>query len=127
MDFTRQNVIAAEVEKVIGALVSRSFNRAEFLKALDRFYVAIENAARTLPEFGDKQHFLNTVYERFFQGYSVKVAHGIVYTPRPIVDFMCASVALVLESEFGKKLGDKGVPCTCNFHETLSARVRDWT
>jgi hypothetical protein len=27
-----------------------------------------------------KQHFLNTVYERFFQGYSVKVVdtHGIV-------------------------------------------------
>jgi predicted helicase len=36
----------------------------------------------------DKQHFLNTVYERFFQGDSVKTAdtHGIVYTPQPIVD-----------------------------------------
>src|SRR5207244_1147092 len=79
-DFIRQNVIAAEVEKVIAAL---SFNRDAFLKSLDRFYVAIENAARTMPEFNDKQHFLNTVYERFFQGYSVKVAdtHGIVYTP----------------------------------------------
>ncbi len=47
-------------------------------------------------EFSDKQHFLNTVYERFFQGYSVKTAdpHGIVYTPQPIVDFICASVCL---------------------------------
>ena len=42
------------------------------------------------------------IHERFFQGYSVKVADtmGIVYTPQEIVDFMCASVAEVLEHEF---------------------------
>src|SRR5262249_34362980 len=72
-EFTRRNVIAAEVEKVIAALVSRSFSRDEFLKSLDRFYKAIELAAETIEDFADKQHFLNTVYERFFQGYSVKV------------------------------------------------------
>jgi hypothetical protein len=64
-DFTRQNVIASEVEKVIDALVSKSVNRDDFHKSLDRFYVAIENAARTMPEFSDKQHFLNTVCPRF--------------------------------------------------------------
>ncbi len=117
-DFTRRNVIAAEIEKVIDALVSRSFNRDEFLKSLDRFYRAIEDAANALEDFSEKQHFLNTVYERFFQGYSVKVAdtHGIVYTPQAIVDFMCASVAEVLEKEFGLSLGSPGVnildPCT---------------
>ena len=110
-DFTRRNVIAAEVEKVIDALVSKSFNRDEFLKSLDRFYVAIEDAAaHASTDFAEKQHFLNTVYERFFQGYSVKVAdtHGIVYTPQEIVDFMCASVAEVLENEFGKIAGRQG-------------------
>src|SRR5205823_13395649 len=42
---------------------------------------------------------------------SVKIAdtHGIVYTPQPIVDFMCASVVEVLQTEFGKTLGDPGV------------------
>jgi hypothetical protein len=102
-EFTRRNVIAAEVETVIDALVSKNFNRDDFQKSQDRFYVAIENAAHTMPEFSDKQHFLNTVYERFFQGYSVKVAdtQGIVYTPQAIVDFICASVAEVLQSEFG--------------------------
>ena len=102
-----------------------------FLKSLDRFYVAIENAARTITEWSDKQHFLNTVYERFFQGYSVKLADtmGIVYTPQPIVDFMCASVAEVLEKEFGKSLGDKDVnildPCTGtgNFIVNLIRRI----
>ena len=58
------------------------------------------------------------MYERFFQGYSVKVAdtHGIVYTPQPIVDFMCASVEEVLKKEFGLTLGSPEVtildPCT---------------
>jgi predicted helicase len=111
--------------------VSRSFDRTEFLKSLDRFYNAIESAARLLPDFSDKQHFLNTVYERFFQGYSVKVAdtHGIVYTPQEIVNFMCASVAEVLEKEFGKSLSSPDVyiidPCTGtgNFIVNLLRRI----
>ena len=130
-EFTKRNAIAQEVERVIEALVSKSFNRSEYLKSLDRFYVAIEAAARTLPDFSEKQHFLNTVYERFFQGYSVKLAdtHGIVYTPQPIVDFMCASVAEVLEKEFGKSLASPDVyiidPCTGtgNFIVNLLRRV----
>ncbi len=39
-DFTRRNVIAAELETVIDALTSRAFNRREFQAGLDRFYVA---------------------------------------------------------------------------------------
>ena len=63
-------------------------------KLIETYYVAIEHAARTMRDFSDKQHFLNTVYERFFQGYSVKFAdtRGIVYTPQEIVDFMWTSV-----------------------------------
>src|SRR5258706_6643207 len=82
-DFTSRNVIASEIEKVIQALTSRAFNRHEFLKTLDRFYIAIENAAKNLDDWAEKQSFLNTVYERFFQGFSIKQAdtHGIVYTP----------------------------------------------
>ena len=54
-EFTRRNVIAAEVEKVIDALVSRSFNRDDFQKSLDRFYVAIENAAHRGNSAQDRQ------------------------------------------------------------------------
>lgn len=130
-DFARRNVIAAEIETVIDALVSRSFNRSEFLRSLDPFYKAIEDAARTIDDFSEKQHFLNSVYERFFQGYSVRVAdtHGIVYTPQEIVDFLCASVAHVLEAEFGLGLASPGVhildPCTGtgNFLVNLMRRV----
>lgn len=110
-DCTHRNVIAREVEKVIDALVSGAFNRPEFLKRLDPFSLAIESAARTIGDFSEKQHFLNAVYERFFQGYSVKAADtlGIVYTPQEFVDFMGASVERVLKDKFGKQLSDPGV------------------
>ena len=117
-DFVRRNVIAAEVEKVIDALTSQHFNRREFLGSLDRFYLAIEKAAGRLQDFRDKQGFINTVYERFFQGFSVRVAdtHGIVYTPQEVVDFMVAATDELLQREFGKRLGDEGIcvidPCT---------------
>ncbi len=108
--FTQTNVIAAKIEEVIRALTSSYFSRSDFYGSLHRFHQAIEDAAEDL-DFSDKQTFINSVYEKFFQGYSVKVAdtHGIVYTPQEIVDFMCAAVEEVLETEFGKKLGDEGV------------------
>ena len=104
-------MIAYEIENVIDALTSHAFSRDEFLGKLDRFYAAIERTAATISDFSHKQHFLNTVYEQFFQGFSIKVAdtHGIVYTPQPIVDFMVRSVAAILEREFGRSLADEGV------------------
>ena len=110
-DFTRRNVIANEIETVIDALTSQSFSRLDFLQSLDHFYVAIERTAATINNFSQKQHFLNTVYEQFFQGFSVEVAdtHGIVYTPQPIVDFMVKSVEQILRNEFDTSLSDKGV------------------
>ena len=110
-DFTRRNVIANEIEKVIDALTSHSFSRDGFLRSLDRFYIAIGDTARTISDFSQKQGFLNTIYEQFFQGFSVKVAdtHGVVYTPQPIVDFMARSVEEILGTEFNRSLSDSGV------------------
>ena len=110
-DFTRRNIIAREIENVSDVLMRQSMSRDEFLGPLNRFYVAIEQAATLCRDFSQKQHFLNTFYEKFFQGFSEDVAdtHGIVYTPQPIVDFMVNSVAHILETEFGRSLSDTGV------------------
>ena len=104
-DFTDRNVIAREIETVIKALTEQAFSRDDFLRSLDRFYQAIERAASTINDFSQKQSFLNTVYEQFFQGFSVEVAdtHGVVYTPQPIVDFMVRSVDQILKTEFGNE------------------------
>ena len=110
-DFTRRNIIAREIENVSDVLMRHAMSRDAFLEPLDRFYVAIEQAATLCKDFSQKQHFLNTFYEKFFQGFSEDVAdtHGIVYTPQPIVDFMVKSVEHILETEFGRSLSDSGV------------------
>ncbi|MGA8493596.1 MAG: hypothetical protein WB711_24455 [Terriglobales bacterium] len=50
-DFTRRNVVAAEIEKVINELTKRAFNRDEFLGNLDRFYKAIEQSGEHATSF----------------------------------------------------------------------------
>ncbi len=110
-DFRNRNAIAREIESVVNVLTSRHLNRTAFLGQLDRFYTAIEDAARGIQDYAEKQAFLNTVYEQFFQGFSDRVAdtHGIVYTPQPLVDFMVRSVDRLLERHFGQTLASEGV------------------
>jgi hypothetical protein len=110
-DFVRRNAIARQIETVLDALFSRSYSRDEYLGSLERFYRAIEDTAATITDFSTKQKFLNTVYEKFFQGFCVKVAdtHGIVYTPPPIVRFMVASVEWLLKTHYGKSLASPNV------------------
>ena len=110
-DFTRRNIIAREIETVIDVLTQYAFDRDQFFKDLNPFYAAVERTATNLTDFSQKQEFLNTLYQRFFQDFSVKDAdrHGVVYTPQPIVDFMVNSVQHLLKTHFGKSLSDTGV------------------
>lgn len=109
--FLDHNALARDIKKVILALTSRHFSPKDFLKQLNRFYVSIESTAAVIDDFAQKQAFLNTIYEKFFQGYAVKVAdtHGIVYTPQPVVRFMVNSIEQILRQEFGRSLSDKDV------------------
>jgi predicted helicase len=130
-DFAHRNVIAAQIQKVIDALASTSFSTAEFLKKLDPYYKAIEREGANLAHFTEKQDFLNSVYEQFFREFSPDIAdtHGIVYTPREIVDFMCTSVEAALKEHFGYTLASPEVivldPCTGtgNFIVNLIERI----
>jgi len=130
-DFVRRNVIAAEIEKVITTLTNRAFKRSDFLGDLNQIYLTLEDNAKRIEDFSAKQPFLNVVYERFFQGFSVKQAdtHGIIYTPQPIVDFMWNSVETILQQEFNLTLAAPTVqildPCvgTGNFILNLLNRL----
>jgi predicted helicase len=110
-DFIQRNAIAAEIEKAVTALASKTFSRAEFMKPLARFYETLEATAKSIQDFATKQAFLNSLYERFFQGFAVKAADplGIVYTPQPIVEFMVNSVEALLKRDFGLSLNSQGV------------------
>jgi len=98
-EFTKRNVIAAQIENVVEALAAGKFSKQHFLQQLDPYYKAIERAGANLSHFTEKQDFLNSVYEQFFQKFSPDIAdtHGIVYTPREIVDYMCNSVEEALK------------------------------
>jgi predicted helicase len=130
-DFTHRNIIAAQVQNVIEALASTSFSTSEFLRKLDPYYKAIEREGANLSHFTEKQDFLNSVYEQFFQKFSPNIAdtHGIVYTPREIVEFMCNSVEQALKDEFDFTLSSPEVvildPCTGtgNFIVNLIERI----
>jgi len=117
-DFSSKNVIAVQLEKLISILTKHAFNRAKFFEHTNQYYQAIEEEAAQFDDFTEKQHFLNKIYEAFFQSYSKKNAdkNGIVYTPQSIVKFMVKFTDSVLQEEFGKTLSDKGVniidPCT---------------
>jgi predicted helicase len=127
-EFVDKNVIAREINQVLKALTSQSFNQAEFIKQnqLARFYTALERTAATIDDYADKQPFLNAVYERFFQGFAVKVAdtHGIVYTPQPIVEFMVNSVQEILQREFNRTLADHDVHIIDPFVGTGNFMIR---
>ena len=58
-DFTSRNIIAIEIENVSAALMRHAMSRDVFLEPLDRFYIAIEQAATLCKDFFQKQHFLN--------------------------------------------------------------------
>jgi predicted helicase len=110
--FLQKNAVAHELEGVIATLVQGYGSTVDdFLRPLDRFYKALEMAAGATDDFSQKQTFLNHVYEKFFQGFAIKVAdtHGIVYTPQPIVDFMIESVEAALKKDYEKSLADTGV------------------
>jgi predicted helicase len=130
-DFVQRNAVANQLEIVVSALTRQSFSRDEFFGSLNYFYQTIEDAARTVTDFSEKQTLLNTIYEQFFQAYSTKTAdtHGIVYTPPEIVEFMVASVRQALETEFGEDISSEGVhiidPCvgTGTFMTALLSQI----
>jgi len=117
-DFVNKNVIAVQLEQMIHILTQSAFSRSEFFKDIDFFYRTIEEESAKIDSDSEKQGFLNTIYELFFQSYSKKNAdkNGIVYTPQSIVRFMVKFTNSLLEQEFGKSFSDEGVtiidPCT---------------
>ena len=77
-DFTRRNIIAREIENVIDALTSQTFDRNQFLQSLDPFYVAIEQTAATITEF--RSHYKdNTITKWDIFHYTYGLLHHPTY------------------------------------------------
>ncbi|TAE00654.1 MAG: DNA methyltransferase, partial [Bacteroidetes bacterium] len=105
-----ENNIASQLNKIEKTFFKESLRR-DTLKAISSYYQAIKGQAATLLAHEEKQDFLKTIYENFYQAYNPKGADklGIVYTPSEIVNFMLDSTEYLLEKHFDKTLSDKNV------------------
>lgn len=109
-EFHRHNTIAAELEKLIGALFSYA-ERRNLLVTIEHYYEAINAAAAAIADHHEKQKFLKVLYENFYKVYNPKAADrlGVIYTPNEIVKFMIESADYLLHRHFGKTMADKDV------------------
>lgn len=109
--FTRRNIIASEIERVIAALEDADFSRKSTLAPLQPLYDAARAATAELQVFHDYETFVTTVYERRFRGFSVSIvdSRDERHTPQVVANFMNALVLEVLEQEFDKSLASEDV------------------
>ena len=78
---------------------------------LDGFYKSVQNKAKNISKYEDKQKFINTIYEDFLIKSDPKDADkkGIVYTPKEAVQCMIRLVDDILKQHFSLALIDENV------------------
>ena len=108
--FHRENNVARQLDALEGTFFTGNVRR----QAVDRlraYYGAIGRAADDIAEYSEKQQFLKSIYEDFYQAYNPGAADrlGVVYTPNEVVDFIIRGTDWLLQKHFGKTLGDKNV------------------
>lgn len=96
-EFRSANPIARILDKAI-----ENIGMANELKQFDMFYEAVKNEIKKLEKMDSKQDYIKKIYGNFMLGFDKKKseAHGIVYTPDEIIDFIIHSIEHVLRKEF---------------------------
>ncbi len=96
-------------------VIEKSFFKGE-LKAnitarMRNYYHVLKTQATQLETASDRQDFLKTLYQDFYQAYNPKSADkmGIVYTPSKLVRFMIKTTDYLLEKHFDKNLIDENI------------------
>ncbi|UNE54277.1 DEAD/DEAH box helicase [Bartonella machadoae] len=107
--FVQNNTISQAMEKILAVLDET--NIEEESKELKEFYDSVKLRASGITTPQARQNLIITLYESFFAKAFKKTTDrlGIVYTPVEVVDFIIRSVDDVLQKEFGKSLGSRGV------------------
>ncbi|EJF98522.1 hypothetical protein MEI_00484 [Bartonella vinsonii subsp. arupensis Pm136co] len=108
-EFVQNNTISQAMEKILKELDKT--NIEEESKDLREFYDSVKLRASGITTPQARQNLIITLYESFFAKAFKKTTDrlGIVYTPVEVVDFIIRSVDDVLQKEFGKSLGSRGV------------------
>jgi predicted helicase len=107
--FASNNPVSQAMQKVLNVLHKHRLEKEA--DTLERFYASVKLRAEGIDSAEGKQKIIVELYDKFFRNAFPKMTErlGIVYTPVEVVDFIIHSVNDLLQKEFGKSLGNKGV------------------
>lgn len=107
--FAKNNPVSMAMQKVLDVLQEQNLDKEA--ESLHKFYASVKRRAESIASAEAKQKIIVQLYDKFFRNAFPRLTEklGIVYTPTEVVDFIIHSVSDVLQAEFGKTLGDKGV------------------
>jgi predicted helicase len=107
--FVGENPMSRAMQSVLDALDKHSLHKET--DRLEEFYRSVRERASGIDTAYGRQKVIKELYDGFFEKAfpRLKDRLGIVYTPIEVVDFIIRSINDVLESEFGKNLGSRGV------------------
>ena len=108
--FHRLNNIARQLDDLEETFFTDPAQRRA-MGSLQAYYRGIGSAAWDISDYAEKQHFLKSIYEDFYQAYNPAAADrlGVVYTPNEVVDFIVRGADHLLKKHFGRTLADDNV------------------
>lgn len=107
--FASSNPMSIAMQSVLDILQEQHLEKES--DTLEPFYDSVKLRAEGIESAAGKQKIIVELYDKFFKNAFPRMTDrlGIVYTPVEVVDFIIHSVAHVLETEFEKTLGSRGV------------------
>jgi len=96
-EFRSANPVANVLDNAI-----KNIGMTNELEQFNVFYEAVKNEIKNFRNRDNKQDYIKKIYGNFMLGFDKKKseAHGIVYTPDEVIDFIIRSIEYVLRNEF---------------------------
>ena len=101
---------ANDVARALDAAI-KEIGLEKELEKFECFYDGVRRDAAKFEHTGGKQAYIKKIYGNFLLGFDqlAQKAHGVVYTPDEVIDFIIHSTEHVLRTEFGTGFGRKNV------------------
>ena len=108
--FPKEFRSANDVAKALDAAI-KEIGLEKELEKFEGFYDGVRREAAKFKHTGGKQEYIKKIYGNFLLGFDdlAQKAHGVVYTPDEVIDFIIHSTEHVLRTEFGTGFGRKNV------------------
>ena len=108
--FPKEFRSANDVARALDASI-KEIGLEKELEKFECFYDGVRSDAAKFEHTGGKQAYIKKIYGNFLLGFDklAQKAHGVVYTPDEVIDFIIHSTEHVLRTEFGTGFGRKNV------------------